>query len=454
MKVSAVFDIGKTNKKFFLFDKSYREIHKDYIQFEQIKDEDGDECENLSLIEEWMGNTFGKALNQSQYDIQSLNFSSYGASFVHIGDDGKPVAPLYNYLKPLPDRVLESFTQKYGDLMKISQETASPALGLLNSGLQLFWLKHEKPEIYSKIKWSLHLPQYLSYLFTGEIVSEYTSIGCHTMLWNFDDQDYHEWVYKEHINLILPPVVRTDKRINKDFSGKKIMVGVGIHDSSSALLPYIRADRHPFLLVSTGTWSISLNSFSKSALTKEDLSNDCLNFMRTDGSPVRACRLFLGKEYTIQLRYIHHHFGLEYGHHRGVVLDLNIYNQLRSNFNHCFKFEYLPKRHFEPSETDLDQFNEFAVALHQLIMELVELQVECVERAIGDSEIEKIYIDGGFADNDLYVRMLADYFKGYKIRTTRSPVGSALGASIVISKQELTKKFLKQKYAMRKLPKH
>ena len=57
---------------------------------------------------------------------------------------------------------------------------------MLNSGLQLYWLKKTKPEVFKKIKYSLHLPQYLSYIFTGIPLSEYTSIGCHTALWDYE----------------------------------------------------------------------------------------------------------------------------------------------------------------------------------------------------------------------------------------------------------------------------
>lgn len=46
-KVTAVFDIGKTNKKFFLFDKDFKEIHKEYTSFDEIKDEDGHPTEDI-----------------------------------------------------------------------------------------------------------------------------------------------------------------------------------------------------------------------------------------------------------------------------------------------------------------------------------------------------------------------------------------------------------------------
>jgi len=47
MEVTAVFDIGKTNKKFFLFDKNYQEAFKEYTRFEEIKDDEGFPADNL-----------------------------------------------------------------------------------------------------------------------------------------------------------------------------------------------------------------------------------------------------------------------------------------------------------------------------------------------------------------------------------------------------------------------
>src|SRR5690606_31316494 len=100
--------------------------------------------------------------------LRALNFSTYGASFVHLGSDGRVVAPLYNYLKPYPKRTLDRFFAKYPE-QENSLQTASPNLAMLNSGLQLYWLKHDKPKIFGQIKHSLHLPQYLSFLFTGKM---------------------------------------------------------------------------------------------------------------------------------------------------------------------------------------------------------------------------------------------------------------------------------------------
>jgi L-fuculokinase len=448
--VTAIFDIGKTNKKFFLFDKNYKEVYREYSSFDLIEDEDGYPTDNIVAIQHWMKDLFDQTLSSGKYKIKAINFSTYGASFVHVDRKGDLLTPLYNYTKPFPEKLLSDFYKKHGEAIDIALETGSQHYGMLNSGLQLYWLKYEKPEIYKKIRFSMHFPQYLSYLFTGIPLSEYTSIGCHTRLWSYEKNDYHDWVYKEGIDEKLPPVVTTDTAIIKSYNGEKIKIGIGIHDSSSALLPYIKSETKPFVLISTGTWSISLNPFSKEPLTKQELEDDCLSHMQIDGEPVKATRLFLGNEYKLQTEKISSYFRKEYGYHRTVKFNEAIYQKLSNNFSIKFHFESLPLRLKEPAETDFEGFDSFEEAFHQLMIELMKLQEESVKKCIGNTAINKIYIDGGFTENDIFVKLMTFHFKEYKIRTTKSPLGSALGASMVLSKKNIGPAFLKENYALQK----
>src|SRR5699024_2650562 len=128
----------------------------------------------------------------TEFQIEEINFSSYGASFVHVDPSGKPVLPLYNYLKPFPHDIKQQFFDTYGGEKLVSRETASPVLGHLNSGLLLYRLKFHK-HLLNQPGYSLHLPQFLSFLVAGKFYSDITSIGCHTLLWNFEKNEYHEW---------------------------------------------------------------------------------------------------------------------------------------------------------------------------------------------------------------------------------------------------------------------
>ncbi len=74
-----------------------------------------------------------------------------------------------------------------------------------------------------------------------------------------------------------------------------------MHDSSAALIPYLIAFDDPFVLVSTGTWCISMNPFNHTALTENELKNDCLCYLAYNGAPVKSSRLFAGNEHEQQV---------------------------------------------------------------------------------------------------------------------------------------------------------
>ncbi|MBL7877094.1 MAG: carbohydrate kinase, partial [Cyclobacteriaceae bacterium] len=171
IQVICIFDIGKTNKKVFLFDEDYKIRFEKSIELPEIKDEDMFPCEDIHTLTSWVTETFNEVALLREFEIKAINVSAHGASFVHVDESGKPIAPLYNYLKPFPEKLKQTFYNTYGGEKSFAQLTASPVLGNLNSGMQLYWLKHERPDVFKRIKYSLHLPEYISYLFSGQVAS-------------------------------------------------------------------------------------------------------------------------------------------------------------------------------------------------------------------------------------------------------------------------------------------
>ncbi|SHM31791.1 Sugar (pentulose or hexulose) kinase [Cyclobacterium lianum] len=435
--VIAIFDIGKTNKKFFLFDEDLNEIKEEYVKFPTITDEDGEECDDLEKITEWAREKVQTLCNDPAYEVRGLNFSTYGASFVSIGEDGKPVTPIYNYLKDFPEDLHREFYEAYPE-EKINQTTASPTLGMLNSGLQLYWIKRKRPEIFSKIKYSLHLPQYISYLFTAEAVTEPTSIGCHTKLWDFPKGDYHEWVYKEGIHEKLPRQVPTTHTFEKEICGRKVKVGVGIHDSSSALASYLIKIKEPFLLISTGTWSITLNPFPKGELSSAELQNDCLNFLSIHGKTVKASRFFLGYELDHQLEKLNAHFQKEARYYKNIAPDEELVHKLLSGkaangfYPQTIARTPLVAEIFPDDHWDITSFSDFETAYHHLVFGLARMQVASLLLARGASETRKVYIDGGFVHNKVFIRFLNGLLEDYDLEFSDFPLGSAYGAALML----------------------
>ena len=83
--------------------------------------------------------------------------------------------------------------------------------------------------------------------------------------------------------------------------------------------------------------------------------------------------------------------------------------------------------------------------------EMVQLQIIAINLAIGKTPISKIYVDGGFADNEVFVNLLKQAYPAIKLRTTQSPLGSALGAAMAIADESIKKNFLKKNYALTKI---
>ena len=436
----AVFDIGKTNKKLLLFNEKYEIILEQSLQFAEIKDEDGFQCEDIFALTKWIKNSISNILALSDIEIKAVNFSAYGASFVHVDREGKSIAPLYNYLKSFPEKLQHEFYNKYGGEMNFSQSTASPVLGNLNSGLQLYRLKYERPELFKQIYCSLHLPQYISSIITKRNYTDITSIGCHTALWDFQKDHYHEWVYKENIVGKLADIFPSDEIIPVQSNNSILQIGIGIHDSSAALIPYLLNFTEPFILLSTGTWNISLNPFNQTKLTEEELQNDCLCYMDYKGKPIKASRLFAGYEHELETKKLAEHFNVSSDYCNTIEFDATIVSKLSASDNKSdisSENVILKKSGFE--KRLLSGFENYETAYHQLMMDIITQQIFSTNLVLKNTDVKRIFVDGGFSKNPVFMNLLTVAFPKIEIYAAEVAQASAIGAALAIHKYWNTK---------------
>ncbi|MEM6522617.1 MAG: FGGY family carbohydrate kinase [Bacteroidota bacterium] len=446
--VTAVFDIGKTNKKFFVFDENFNQVEHEYIRFSEIEDDDGFPSEDLDKLTAWVFSTFDKLLANEKYRVKSLNFSTYGASLVHLDKDGNRVAPFYNYLKPFP---IELEKQFFSNITRQEFEitTGSPFMGMLNSGLQLYFLKYIKPYIFSKVKYALHLPQYLSSLFTKQYVTDFTSLGCHTGLWDFSKGEYADWVNVEGFPKILAPIVPSTHTTIIERKGQQVAVGAGVHDSSSTLIPYINSSDEPFVLISTGTWSICMNFFNQGLLTPKELKADCLNFLSLKGTSLKASRLHLGRHLSEQAKLLSSIFKVDYAAYKTIEWPIDFLSKRSRKeallFDHCL---IEPERFGFTNEPNPDYsvFDSYQDALLNLFDELTDLQIASLKLVDEESDIKKIYLDGGVSSSKVFIAFLSRKLPGFDIYSSSIALGSAMGAALLVNDKVLPKSFLSNNY--------
>lgn len=433
-EVTAVFDIGKTNKKFLLFNKNLEVLHQEETVFKEIVDDDGFACDDIVNLVAWVRVSLERTIHEGKFDIQYLNFTTYGASLVYLDKEGNRITPLYNYLKPMPDSVLDGFYDKYGGVEEFSRKTASPALDMLNSGLQALWLKKEKPQYWAKVKYILHLPQYMSYLFTSQICAGYPSIGCHTATWDFDNKQYHPWLEDEKIE--MPEPIPSDVLFEVEVSGVKIKTGIGVHDSSGSLVPYLKAfSDKKFLLVSTGTWAINMNPFSTDPLTDEELKQDCLCFLSVEQQQVKSSRLFLGHIHEVNTKSICSHFGIALDYLKTMCTNEKLLQEINEKDEFLFFPEGIPTDYMGNMDV-LDSMETAERAYHQFIYELAVFEANAIRLVFDkDEKPENIYIAGGFVKNDIFCRLLATLIPETKVFKAEIYNATALGTAMLVNKE-------------------
>jgi rhamnulokinase len=419
--VIAIFDIGKTNKKLFLFDEAYQVVYERNESFPEIKDEDGDDCENLQQLTDFIVRSFQEVCFKTVFEIVAINFSAYGASLVYLDVGGRVLTPLYNYLKKYPDQIKQKFYAAYGGEEAFSLVTASPVLGSLNSGMQILRIKQEKPEVFPSIVFALHLPQFASYLITAQFFADITSIGCHTNLWNFSRKKYHDWTRIEGVDHILAPIRPASQTLIVRQHNKNIASGIGLHDSSAALIPYLKLTDQPFLLISTGTWCISLNPFNDQPLTAEELKEDCLCYLTPEGVPVKASRIFGGHQHGQLVKKLAFHFSKANDYFEALRFDPEIFEKIKGK----------PKD-FGEEELSLAEFATYEEAYHYFVNELAEKQYISTRLVLRNSPVQQIFVDGGFCKNDVFMNLLSFHFCGLTVYSATVAHASALGAALVI----------------------
>ncbi|WP_299098228.1 FGGY family carbohydrate kinase [uncultured Winogradskyella sp.] len=431
VNVIAVIDIGKTNKKILLFNETLDVVYSNSTRFDEITDEDADPCDDIESIENWIQNEIKRIQSEGEYNIKAINFSTHGASLIYLDKKSNRVTPLYNYLKPLNLDEYHEFYDQYGGQEEFSRRTASPAYGMLNTGLQILKLQKEKPEFWSQVVSILHYPQYLSYLFTKKITADFTSVGAHTATWDFDTMQYHKWV--SDYNLNLPTPQNGKEAIVATFNGREIAIGTGLHDSSSSIIPILETEKNnEFILLSTGTWIIAMNPFSKENLTQHQLKNNCLCFMTPQKQQIKSSMQFLGKIHEVYIDALSTYFKVDIDTHLHLELNEVLCNEIRDTDARVFLSEGIDTD-FEAHPYLLTNYDNYEAAYYQIIFEMSKKVIQGINLISDENTVIKdVYISGGFNKNLIFIKFLELLNPDIQIKISDCKNESALGAALMM----------------------
>jgi L-fuculokinase len=450
-KSIAVFDVGKTNKKLLVFNHRLDLVDEAYHTFDQY-DNDGVQIEAIEETSAWLIASL-KAM-AAKHDIGAVSVSTHGAAFACIDAAGKLALPVLSYTTDPGQDFSRRFSAEFGDPITLQRETKTPdmiALGCMAKGIA--FARERWPEEFKKVSAILPLPQYYGFVLTGAHAIDPTNVGCHTAFWNFEEGDWSQVLHRMGLRTFFPrsisdpwAVLGTLKADVARTTGlsEDAVVTVGIHDSNASLLPYLIKQTDPFVVNSTGTVSVSLRPTADVALRDEDLGKIVYYNLSAFKTPVKTTIFMGGMEFDTYmglLSTIHGstpHPPLD----RGLMEDILARRRLfvLPSFIPFGMFPGSPARVVEGDTviglgdlftgTHPAFFTDYQTAYHVLVLS-VALQAEVALRAVGLSDGMRLFIEGGFARNEIYTGLLAALFPKVSTATTNLSEATAFGAALL-----------------------
>lgn len=223
-------------------------------------------------------------------ELISLGIDTWGVDFVCFGKDGEPLRMPYSY------RDTHTFGAPERFFKKMPKEEVYNKTGIqimnFNTLFQLATQLEENTSTFPVIDKILFMPDALSYLLTGKMVTEYTIASTSQMInpymRNFDDS------LLEAVNLKqenFAPIVFSGAEIGKLSNSVKELTGLGDisviavagHDTGSAVLA-APAENENFAYLSSGTWSLMGIESAEPVINEETYALNFTNEGGADGS--------------------------------------------------------------------------------------------------------------------------------------------------------------------------
>lgn len=352
--------------------------------------------------------------------IDSIGIDTWGVDFLLIGKDGLILGLPYSYRDQHSVVAAKHFFENEMSQEELYERTGIQFLNF-NTLFQLYALKENcSPQLNAASK-VLFLPDALSYLLTGSIVTEYT-IASTSQLLDVNRRDFDEkllrsvYLTSDNFGKIVMPgtVIGTLKESIAEEVGLSCVpvVAVAGHDTASAVAAVPALDRN-FAYLSSGTWSLMGIEIDNPIVTEDAKECNITNEGGIDGS-IRFLKNITGMWILEQCLKIWRLEGKDYTYPQLVEMASSVSAFERfidpddalfvnpSNMVEAIK-EYCRNTHQTEPVTDA----EFV----RLIFESLAMKYRKVLdmfQSFADFPIERLHIIGGGSRNELLCQMTSN----------------------------------------------
>ncbi|MCW1429486.1 FGGY-family carbohydrate kinase [Novosphingobium sp. JCM 18896] len=298
-----VVDIGKTMSKVTLWSRAGTLLDRQ-VRPNAVVEQDGLRRLDVAAIGDWLIATLARHAGQP---VEYLIPVGHGAGVVGLRDGALAFAPL-DYEQAIPEAVRAAY-RRQRDPFAITGSTALP--DGLNLAAQLDWLEARDR---AALDGATLLPwaQYWAWFLSGRAVSEVTSLGCHSDLWNPAAQAFAPMAVRRGWADRFAPLAAAGDAIGTLRPELAARTGLpatakvlaGLHDSNAALLAargFAEIAENEATVLSTGTWFVAMRSPARHAAEPVALADlpearDCLVNVDVHGRSVPSARFMGGRE--------------------------------------------------------------------------------------------------------------------------------------------------------------
>lgn len=247
----------------------------------------------------------GLAALSRRHPLQHFVASGHGSGGMLVGGDpdrnGTGLAlPMIDYEQPLPPGLNAAYAPQSGGFF---DRGSAVMMAATHTARQMFWAETAEPRAFGQARWCLGIPQYWAWRLTGRAVSEASILGAQSHLWNVKDHAWAPIVAARDWGRLMPPFARAADdlgSIRPDLAARHglppLRVHAGAHDSSVSFFRYQAAGLKDFVLVSTGTWIVSMADRMDLSRLDEARGMTCNADM--EGNPLGGALTMGGREYS------------------------------------------------------------------------------------------------------------------------------------------------------------
>lgn len=453
-QVIAVLDIGKTNKKVLVYNMQLQVQEQVSAVIGEVTSKAGLKLEQPEVVYSW----FCQMLSQlsQRFDIVAISVTTHGAMGVCLDEHGNITCPPLAYTNEPGGDFDNSFYQRFGSRAELQRQTATAQIGeMVNFAKMIFYWNEYYPDLMAQTKHILMYPQYFGYKLTGQIAAEPTMLGCHSYLYDHENNTYSGLALELGVADKLPARIAnswevlgvvTPEIVYATGINPACVVTIGVHDSNSSLLPYLLTQADDFVLNSTGTWCVVMKQSHEIAFDQSEIGKTVFYNQNVFNRPVKTSVFMGGLEYETYmglLRQIHGRSDLP-------ALDDSLYGRLFDSAD-CFILpsvvkgagmfpdmqarvvdngEVIPFDRYSSNPALIKFFADYEMSVAVLTASLV-MQTYCAMEAAGYSPGDKIFVEGGFRHNQPYLQLLTAMCPGSEVYTTDIEQATALGAALL-----------------------